>query len=143
MRRGSTLLELAIVLAVAGILVAMAAPAVGALRDRLAADAAADLVVAAHARARLIAAMEGRVVVLSLDLDSVVIRAVESPADTIRRWRGPGPASRGVTMTGVPKQVVFGASGIPLGLANGTYLASRGRATRQVVVSRYGRVRVF
>jgi Tfp pilus assembly protein FimT len=141
--RGTTLLELALVVVIAGILLAMGVPAVSALRDRLSADGAAAVLVSAHARARMIAAAEGRVVVLSLWADSIVVQAVESPTDTVIRWRGAGPASHRVSLTGLPRQVVFAPNGIPLGLANGTYVASRGGAQRQVVVSRYGRVRVF
>lgn len=143
MRRGTTLLELAIVLVISGLLLAMALPAGAALRDRLSTDGAAAILVSAHARARMIAASESRVIVLSLWADSVVVQAVESPADTVVRWRGIGPASHRVSLTGLPRRVVFGPNGIPLGAANGTYLASRGGARRQVVVSRYGRVRVF
>jgi len=143
MRRGTTLLELTIALVIASLALAMAVPAISALRDRLSADGASALVVSAHARARMIAAVEGRVVLLSLWADSVVVEVVESPADTATRWRGPGPASHHVSMTGLPRRIVFGTNGIPLGFANGTYVASRGGARRQVVVSRYGRVRVF
>jgi Tfp pilus assembly protein FimT len=143
MRRGTTLLELALVLVITGLALAMAVPAVSSLRDRLAVDGAAALLVSAHARARMIAAAEGRVVVLSLWTDSIVVQAVESPTDTVVRWKGTGPASHHVSMTGLPRQIAFGPNGIPLGFANGTYLASRGGARRQVVVSRYGRVRVF
>ena len=143
MRRGTTLLELTIVVVIAGLLLTIGVPAVSALRDRLSADGAAAVLVSAHARARMIAAVEGRVVVLSLWADSIVVQAVESPADTVIRWRGVGPATHRVVLTGLPRQVVFGPNGIPLGFANATYVADRGGARRQVVVSRYGRVRVF
>jgi type II secretory pathway pseudopilin PulG len=143
MRRGTTLLETALVLLIVGIVTAMALPAFAALRDRLAADAAAQLLAAAHGRARMIATAEGRTVLLALAADSVTIRVVEPPDDTVERWRGPGPASHGAAVTGLPRQVVFGAHGLPLGAANATYVATRGAGRRQVVVSRYGRLRVF
>jgi prepilin-type N-terminal cleavage/methylation domain-containing protein len=143
MRHGTTLLELLLALVVAGILAALAVPAAGAVRDRLQVDAAARALASAHARARLLAVVEQRVMVLTLTADSLVLRAVESPADTVARWRAPGPAGEQVTAQGLPRQVAFAPSGAAIGAANGSYTLSRGAARRQVVVSRYGRVRIL
>ncbi|HXI20380.1 MAG TPA: GspH/FimT family pseudopilin, partial [Gemmatimonadales bacterium] len=85
---------------------------------------------------------ERRVVLLALTADSLRIRAVETPADTVIRWHSGGPASLGVTVTGLPHTLTFTPAGVTLGLANATYRLSRGAAGRQVVVSRYGRVRI-
>ncbi|MEO8634609.1 MAG: GspH/FimT family pseudopilin [Gemmatimonadales bacterium] len=142
MRRGVTLLELVITLALLGVVVSMALPPAGALRDRLAVDDDARTLVGAYARARLTAVAERRVIVLTLTPDSLVLRAVESPADTVERWRG-WLAANGVTCTGLPRQVVFAPSGATMGFANLTYTLSRGTARKQVVVSRYGRIRII
>jgi type II secretory pathway pseudopilin PulG len=142
MRTGTTLLELCIVILIAGLIATFALPGIGALHDRLAVDAAAQRVVAAHTRARIAAQGEFRVMVLTLTPDSLVLRAVESPTDTVERWRGTGPAGEGVTTTGMPRVVSFAPSGVTMGFANATYVLVRGAAQKQVIVSRYGRVRV-
>ena len=129
-------------MAMAAILLLIAYPGWGALRDRIAVNRAVDLLVAAHARARLIAASEQRASLLALTADSLVLRVPESEADTVERWRAPGPLQDGVSVTGMPKLVRFAPSGATLGAANATYELSRGVARRQVVVSRYGRIRV-
>jgi len=143
MTRGSTLLELLIVLAVAGMVALMALAPIGALHDRLAVDQVAEAIVSAHTRARLVATAERRIAVLTVAADSIVVRVVESAGDTVIRWRGTGPAAEGVTAAGVPRRVFFGPSGITIGVANGSYVLIRGGARRQVIVSRYGRVRVI
>ncbi len=141
MSRGTTLLELLLVLTILAVLSAVTLPAIGSLRDQLAVDQAAALVAGAHARARLVASVERRVTVLTLTPDSLVLRAVEGSADTIERWRSGGPAKAGVAVTGFPRAITFAPTGIGFGVANGSYRLTRGSATRQVIVSRYGRVR--
>ena len=142
MQRGSTLIELLIAIMLAGLLAALAIPGLSALHDRLAVETATEAILAAHIRARLVAVTERRVAVLTLTVDSLVLRAVETPADTAPRWHGPGPALQGVAITGVPRNILFAPSGVTMGIANATYLLTRGGARKQVVVSRYGRVRV-
>ena len=142
MRHGFTLIELLLAILIAGILATMALPGITALHDRLAVDAAVQSVVAAHTRARTAALAERRTMVLELSADSLVLRAVESPIDSIERWRGEGPVARGVSATGMPRLVAFAPSGVTMGFANATYTLTRGSATRSVIVSRYGRVRV-
>jgi prepilin-type N-terminal cleavage/methylation domain-containing protein len=140
MHRGHTLIELLIVLLLVGMLMALALPPVAAWRDRLAVDQAARLIVAAHTRARLVAATERRAMQLDLSAESLVLRPRAGAADSGERWRHPGPASSGVTVAGMPHQVLVAPSGLPFGLANNSYTLTRGAARRQVVVSRYGRV---
>ena len=142
MRRGVTLLELVITIALLGVLVSFAVPPARAVRDRLAVDDDAHALADAHARARLTAVAERRVMILTLTPDSLVLRAVESSTDTVERWRGV-LTGYGVLRTGLPRQVVFAPSGATMGFANATYTLSRGAATKQVVVSRYGRVRII
>ena len=142
MRRGVTLLELVITITLLGVLVTLAIPPARALRDRLAVDDDARALAGAHARARLVAVAERREMVLTLTPDSLVLRAVESATDTVERWRGVLPGA-GVRITGLPRQVTYAPSGATMGFANGTYTISRGAARKQVVVSRYGRVRII
>jgi prepilin-type N-terminal cleavage/methylation domain-containing protein len=142
MQRGFTLVELLIVVTLVGTLLLFAVPSLGALRDRLAVEAAASAVASAHARARIIARSERRLTILALAADSIVVRVVETPADTLERWRGPGPRAQGTETAGFPRSILFAPSGVTIGVANASYLVARGAARRQVVVSRYGRVRV-
>jgi prepilin-type N-terminal cleavage/methylation domain-containing protein len=142
MARGFTLLELLVALAVAGLVALIALAPIGALHDRLAVDRATEAIASAHTRARLLATAERRIAVLTVAADSLVVRVVESETDTVLRWRGQGPAADGVTAAGVPRRVFFGPSGVTLGLANGSYVLTRGGARRQIIVSRYGRLRV-
>lgn len=143
MSRGATLLELAIALAVLGLLALIGISAFGRVRDRLAVDSAAHSIAGAHARARLVAVTERRPVLLILSADSLAIHAVESPTDTVLRWRSDGPRSAGVASAGLPRQVAFAPNGLTLGVANGTCTLTRGSAQKQVVMSRYGRVRII
>jgi Tfp pilus assembly protein FimT len=142
MRRGTTLLELLLVLALAGLLAILTVPAIGTLRDRLAVERAVETILAAHARARIAAVAERRVALLTLTVDSMLVQVVESAADTVTRWHSTGTLVDGVTATGLPRRIIFGPSGVPMGVANGTYTISRGGVRRQILVSRYGRIRV-
>jgi Tfp pilus assembly protein FimT len=131
-----------IVILITGLLATVALPGIAALHDRLAVEAATQAIVAAHTRARTAALAERRTMILALTVDSLVLRAVESPVDSIERWRDAGPALRGVAASGMPRLISFAPSGVTMGFANATYTLSRGVATRSVIVSRYGRVRV-
>ncbi|HXG44082.1 MAG TPA: prepilin-type N-terminal cleavage/methylation domain-containing protein [Gemmatimonadales bacterium] len=142
MPRGATLIELLLALAVLAVVLAIAAPGLRESRDRLLAREWAAALVAAHGRARHAALAEQRVMLLTISADSVLLRAVAAPGDTQERWRTAGPARDGVALSGGPRTIAFAPSGVAFGLANATYTLRRGAATKQVIVSRYGRVRV-
>lgn len=141
MNRGATLLELLLVLTITGIVLAMAGPAVSPWLDRASVDRAAQELVAAHRRARATAVLESRVALLFIAPDSLLLRVVAG-SDTTTRWSAPGPAAAGVSLTGPAYPLRFSPVGWTFGVSNGTYRLTRGRATRQVVVSRLGRVTV-
>ncbi len=141
MCRGVSLVELVLVLTLVGVVLLLAVPGFGALRDRAAVRAAASAITTAHARASAVARTERRLAVLHLTADSIVLRVVAAPGDTIDRWWSPGPAGGGVTAAGLPRTVLFAPSGVTMGVANATYSLVRGNFRRQVIVSRYGRVR--
>lgn len=143
MKTGATLIELLLVLIILGLVLLLGLPRVGQLHDRLAVEQAVARLLEAHARARLLAVAERRVAVLSLSADSIVISVVEGAADTTPRWRARGTLADGVSTTGLPRRVLFGPAGAATGAANGTYVVTRGAARRQVIVSRYGRIRVI
>jgi prepilin-type N-terminal cleavage/methylation domain-containing protein len=139
MRYGLTLLELVLVLAVAGVLLATGVPRLSGYLDRLEVGAAAGHIAAAHQRARLMAITRSQVLILSIDSAALTIRRRESQAPI---WSESGPASSGVSLTGPTRTFLFSPEGFTLGLSNATLRLNRGAATRAVVGSRLGRVRI-
>ncbi|HEU4698947.1 MAG TPA: GspH/FimT family protein [Gemmatimonadales bacterium] len=140
-RRGVTLVELVLVLAVVGILSGLAVPPLAALRDRLAVEAAARRIVALHQSGRVAAVLRSRTVVFTLSPDALALGALVA-GDTLPLARVPGPAADGVTLTGPKHPIVWSPTGFAAGVSNGTWHLTRGAAARDVIVSRLGRVRV-
>lgn len=145
MRRGVTLLELLVALAIAGVLAGIVVPSAGALADRLAVEHEAGRLLVAFRSAWLTARVQHRLALLRVTPDSLAIWTVSSAGapDTVLAWLAPGPLPAGVSITGVPHTTVFAPYGAAMGFANTTHVLTRGNASRQVVVSRLGRVRVL
>ncbi len=141
MRSGFTLVDLMLAIIIAASVLLLSLPSAGDIRDRLLVDQAAKEIVIAHARARLYATAEGRVVLLTIRQDSLRVDVVDGP-DTLSRWSAGGPLVAGVALAGAPRTVGFAPIGVSFGVANATYTLSRGSHQKQVVVSRYGRVRL-
>lgn len=139
MRRAFTLPELVLVLAVAGVLVGIAVPQLSRAVDRIEVHTAANRLVAAHNRARMTAVTQGHVVVLSVDHDALILRR---HGEATPLWSEPGPAANGVRLDGSGARFTFSPEGLTLGLSNASLRLARGSATRTVIVSRRGRVRV-
>lgn len=139
MRQGFSLPELVLVFALSGILLAIAVPPLVGALDRIEVGAAAGHIAAAHQRARIMAITRSQVVVLSVDSAELSIRPRSS---LMLLWSEPGPAASGISLPGPTRQFTFSPQGFSLGLSNSTLHLSRGAATRTVVVSRLGRVRV-
>jgi prepilin-type N-terminal cleavage/methylation domain-containing protein len=139
MRRAFTLPELMLVLALVGILLGIALPRLSSALDRIEVHTAANRLVAAHNRARMLAVSQGHVVVLSVDQHALILRR---PGETTALWSEPGPEASGVSLSGPGVTFTFSPEGLTLGLSNATLKLARGSATRTVVVSRLGRVRV-
>jgi Tfp pilus assembly protein FimT len=139
MRRGATLIELVLILVVIGILMAIAEPRVRAFTDGLAVNQAALEIVSAHRRARISAILQSHVVELTISASGLSIRPRGAAADT---WRAAGPAAERVTLAGPSRVITFSPVGISIGLSNASFRLSRGAASRTVVVSRLGRVRI-
>ena len=139
MRDGYSLPELALILALIGILLGIAVPKLSSALDRIEVGAAAGHIAAAHARARLMAITQGKVLVLSVDSVALTIRirATQAPL-----WSEAGPAANGVSLAGAGHSFIFSPAGFSLGLSNATLRVTRGTVTRAVVVSRLGRVRI-
>jgi prepilin-type N-terminal cleavage/methylation domain-containing protein len=139
MQRAFTLPELMLALALMGILVSIAVPRLSSAVDRIEVHTAANYLAAAHHRARMIATTQGQIVVLSVDQHRLVIRR---QGEVTALWSHPGPEANGVTLEGTGARFTFSPEGLTLGLSNATLRLSRGSATRTVIVSRLGRLRI-
>jgi len=139
MRRAFTLPEMMLVLAVAAILLGIAIPPLSRTLDRIQVESATQHLVSAHQRARIMAIVRSQVMVLSIDSTKLTIYTRSgSPV-----WSESGPAASGVALSGPPRQFTFSPGGVTLGFSNATLRLARGAASRTVVISRLGRVRVF
>ncbi|MFL5475990.1 MAG: GspH/FimT family protein, partial [Gemmatimonadales bacterium] len=107
--------------------------------DRVEVWSAANHVIAAHRRARMMAITRGEVLVLTVDPDFLTIRLRGQPEAV---WAEPGPAFSRVRLEGRAQQFTFLPEGLTLGLSNATLQLTRGTASRTVVISRLGRIRI-
>ena len=140
MRNAFTLPELMLVLAVVGILVGIAIPSLSQAVNRIEVHAAAAHLIAAHQRARMMAVVKGQV--LTLAIDSAALSIAQRGSSTVL-WTEPGPAASGVSLPGPTRRFTFAPEGFTLGLSNASLHLVRGAATRTVVFSRLGRVRLL
>jgi prepilin-type N-terminal cleavage/methylation domain-containing protein len=141
MHKGTTLTELVVVLAIIGLLAAIAVPSGAAFMGGVLTERAAHELMAAHRIARFTAIMRSRVTRLEVRADSLVV-SVLNDRDTTVVWRAAGPAAAGVLLAAPAHALVFTPTGLPYGLGNGTYTFTRGSARRAVVISRLGRLRI-
>ena len=141
MRRGFTLVELALVLGLAGLIATFALPPLLGIRDRLAVDGVLYDLAALHGRARLMAMVESRPVRLQLRPDSIILQVVDG-ADTLTRWAGAGTSAQPARITGGARTLLFSPAGVTYGVSNATWVVTRGAVERKLVVSRWGRVRM-
>jgi prepilin-type N-terminal cleavage/methylation domain-containing protein len=140
MRRGFTLVELLVVLAVMAVLSAMLWPRLNLLLDWIATDGAARDVTTALAVTRTAAVLQGTRARLRIAPDSLRIDREEAAGwEPYARWAG--PASVGVTLTVTNAEVVFGPLGIAWGLSNTRIVLRRGSQTETITTSRLGRVK--
>ncbi len=139
MRSGFSLIELVLVLALLALLLGIAVPPLAGALDRIEVASAASQIAAAHSRARMMAISKSRVLVLRVDSASLSIHLRGS---TSHLWSDTGPASSGVSLSGPVRSFTFSPEGFSLGLSNASLHLSRGSATRTVVISRLGRVRI-
>lgn len=136
-RTGHTLIQLAIVLTLLGILLGLAAPRLSGALDGIHAGQAAARIALAHGRARATALAEQRIARVVLTTDSLVVLVGDSV-----RWRVPGPAMDGTGLLSEPEETSYAPNGLAMGAANARYILTRGAARIEVFVSRLGRVRI-
>ena len=140
MVRGVTLLELAIVLVVAGFVLAGAMRPLGRVLNHFAVDGAARDVTTLLATARHTAVAQRRRARLRIRGDTLAIDTL-GRSGWARYHAWPGPAARGVAMTASNSEVTFSPSGVAWGVSNTTIVLARGSHVETVIVSRLGRVR--
>ncbi len=142
MRRGTTLIELLLALAILGLLAGVAIPGIAGARDRALVWRLARHLASAHADTRTAARQSGARAELTLTPNSYQLQRWNGTT-FVPAWTRPGPATEGVTLTGPATPLVFDSRGYSLGAANRTYQLVRGRASRRVVISRLGRLRIL
>ena len=137
-RRGHTLVEVAVALAIVALLCAVAIPAGLALVHGAAVRAATGELVAALTLARDRAIAEARPA--AVHVDAAAGRAlVVVGGDTVRT--AALALAHHVALATSRDSLAYGAGGLGVGLANATIVVSRGASAETVRVSRLGRVR--
>ena len=134
-RIGFTLIEVLIICVIAGIVAGIAAPGIRALRDSVAVDASARDIASVFAIARLTALRHRGA---EVRVDSATIR-LSAAGRIVSEQRI--AARHGVRIRTTLGVVRYAATGMALGLSNGSIYISRGAAADTIVISRLGRVR--
>jgi len=141
-RRGFTLTEMVVVLAVVALLTTFVVSRLVPLVDWIAADGAARDMTTALAVTRTAAVLRGVRARLRIAADSLRIdREGAAGWEPYARWAG--PASAGVSLTVSNPEVVFSPLGIAWGLGNTRIVLRRGSQVETITTSRLGRVRRF
>ncbi|HEX6640662.1 MAG TPA: prepilin-type N-terminal cleavage/methylation domain-containing protein [Thermoanaerobaculia bacterium] len=141
-RRGYTLIEILVVLALLALAIGIEYPGTRAASDAWAVRAARDAVAASLAGARAAALTQrGAEVLLVPDVGTVLIRAGEAlPVPRLELTRDWGVALRSPGFGGDTISIRYDALGVGR-IANRTLRFERGRAVAGLTVSAYGRVR--
>ena len=139
MRRGFTLIEIAIVLVVIGVMAGLATPRIAGYMDRLAVRRAEDETAAFYNRVRIAAVYRAVRVRVGFSGDSLIAVA-EGSVDSIV-WRLPGPTQYGVALTASRPEIRLYPNGLGLGAANTKLVFRRGAAADSLTISRLGRLR--
>ena len=138
MRRGITLLELATVLVIMGVLCAIGIPPLLRFLDRSHVRHATNEIVAVLALARTTAIARQTHVTVRFDGGRSAVSAAAGPDTIVARDLG---AVYGVSIRSNRDSTVYGPAGLGYGAANQTVVIERGSAADSVIISRLGRVR--
>lgn len=138
-RTGTTLLELALVIVILGILAAIAVPRITLIADEAAVRHQAHRLVGALDAARGAGIRLGTPAGLTVGTARLTVAASVGGVPTTV-WDAPGPTDEGVSVSGAGAPIMFGPAGLAVGASNRTIVLSRGAASRRVVISRLGRI---
>jgi prepilin-type N-terminal cleavage/methylation domain-containing protein len=136
---GHTLIELMMVLAILGVVLALAAPQALGWRDRIAVDRASAEIASFYDLSRYAAIVRATRVRLEFAPDSLRA-AFEGVSDSALRER-PGPARLGVALRVSRRVIRVGPTGLGWGAANTTLVLTRGAAAETLTTSRLGRIK--
>ncbi len=139
-RTGTTLLELALVIVILGILAAIAVPRITLVADEAAVRHQVHRLIGALDAARGAGIRLGTPAGLTVGIARLTVAASVGGVPTTV-WDVPGPADEGVSVSGAAgAPIMFGPAGLAIGASNRTIVLSRGAASRRVVISRLGRI---
>lgn len=140
MAKGFSLVELAVTVCIAAVLVTFWLPRAVRLLDWIATDHAVRDVTTALAVARHGAVLQSTRARVTITADTLRIDRLGSTGWE-PWWRRPGPASLGVQLTVSNPTVVFGPTGMGWGVSNTTVVLRRGSQVETITMSRVGRVK--
>jgi prepilin-type N-terminal cleavage/methylation domain-containing protein len=140
MRRGVTLTELAVVLAILAIVTAITLPRLQGVLDWIAVNTAAQDVTTAVAVTRYAAIMQGGRRRLVIARDSLRIDRWSGDS-WVPHERWPGPDRHGVALEVSNPVVVFDPIGLAWGVSNTKVVLRRGVRSETITLSRLGRVK--
>lgn len=138
MRRAFTVIEMVIVLAIVGVLAAMAAPRAAAYLDRIHVRGAVEEIATACTLARHLAIQRSARAGVRLDGTAGVVVVHVGP-DTIRVLHL--AATHGVGLRTTRDSIAYGPTGLGYGASTASVVVTRGEAADTLYVSRLGRVR--
>jgi Tfp pilus assembly protein FimT len=137
-RRAYTVIEMAIVVTMIGLLLAIAVPRVSAVRDRASVRAAMTDLGAAFSLARRTALSRRALVSVVLD---TAFGTVEVHSGNTRLWRRTLGESYGIVLGSNRDSAVYDARGLGYGVSNLSLSVRRGDMVDTLTMSRLGRVR--
>ena len=137
-RRGTTIVELLVTMAVVGVLTGVAVPRASTLVDRMSVRGATQDGMLALAAARAAASRRGAYASFVADPRTGHVRVVSGGELLLDRDLS---RTRGVSLQASRESVTFAPGGLGWGAANTTVIVSRGSRSDTVVMSRLGRVR--
>ncbi len=140
MSKGFSLVELAIVLLVIGVMTAIGLPRLRPLLDQIMTDRAMAEVTTALSLTRHAAVMQATRARLIIAADTLRIDRLGEDG-WVPWWRRPGPADFEVALQVSNRQVVFGPTGLGWGASNTKIVLRRGSQVETITVSRLGRVK--